>query len=153
MDPLTAIGLASNVLGFIDTGTKLCILIKEYSSISGAPKEVVSTMKRLELVLGMIKELDESRRARLDNEKLAMKICSDEAEDLRIFLEGLKIASDVPRANESLFQRLGRNTSKSAEKTWKAFKALRGREKMEMFQTSLHRILDLIQMQQQNRIE
>lgn len=101
----------------------------------------------------MIKELDESGRARLDNEKLAMKICSDEAEDLRIFLEGLKIGSDVPRGNESLFQRLGRNTSKSAEKTWKAFKALRGREKMEMFQTSLHRILDLIQMQQQNRIE
>jgi hypothetical protein len=138
MEAIAAIGLVSNVLGFIDTGWKLCGLIKECSAAAGAPAEVVSLSSRLELVLQTLKEMDESGRAKLNHEKLALKICSDEAEELRLFLEGLKVIPDK---------------TSSLEKGWKAFKTLRGREKLEKFRTSLDWIMGLIMMQQQTRLE
>ena len=39
----------------------------------------------------------------------------------------------------------------SAEKTWKAFKSLRGEEKIEEFQASLDRVLSLVSLQLQSR--
>jgi hypothetical protein len=152
MDPVTAIGLVSNLIGFIETGTKLCVLIKEYSSASGAPEEVIAASKRLELVITMIKELDSSGKSRLDHEKLALKICSDEAEELRVLLEGLRIPSGEEKDGGWFLKRFS-SGKKSIEKGWKAFKTLRGREKIEKFQNSLQGILALIQMQQQSRME
>lgn len=148
MEAIAAIGLVSNVLGFIDTGWKLCGLIKECSAAAGAPAEVVSLSSRLELVLHTLKEMDESGRAKLNHEKLALKICSDEAEELRLFLEGLKVIPDKTSSSRAFKWKRS-----SLEKGWKAFKTLRGREKLEKFQTSLDWIMGLITMQQQTRLE
>jgi hypothetical protein len=149
MEALAAIGLVSNMLGFVDTGTKLCGLIKEFSTAARAPAEVVALSDRLELILSTVKELDQSGRATLDQEKLALKICSDEAEELRVFLEGLKVAPDKTSGTSRLFKW----KRSSFDKGWKAFKTLCGRDKLEKFQTSLNRIMDLIAMQQQTRLE
>lgn len=155
MEALAAIGLASNVLGFLDTAAKLHALIKEYSSIGGAPAEVLAISKRLDLAIRAAGDLDGSGRARLDHEKLALQIFSEEAERLRAFLERLKLTPDQSGDKKSNSSWLRRRSggARAAEKGWKAFKALRGKEQLDRFQMSLDRILDLIRMQQQMRIE
>jgi hypothetical protein len=155
MEALAAIGLASNVLGFIDSAAKLHALIKEYSSMDGAPAEVLAISKRLDLTIRAVEELDESGRARLDHEKLAFEIYSEEAKRLHVFLESLKLTPDQPRERwiNLSWLKTRQATARKAEKGWKAFKALRGTEKLDKFQTSLDRILDLIKIQQQTRIE
>ena len=152
MEALAAIGLVSNVLGFIETSAKLCALIKEYSAISRAPDEVVTISKRLQLTLSIIKELDGSGRAKLDHETLALKICTDEAEDLRQFLETLCITSQETPNTSRRFKWFS-SKQRTVEKGWKAFKTLRGKEKLEKLQMSLDRILSLVVAQQQSRIE
>ena len=172
MEALATIGLVGNVLQLIDTSTKLYALTKECSSIAGAPTEVIAASKRLKLVIQTIEELDESGLARLDHEMLALKVCSDEAEKLRVFLENLTITSDPTTVGSSTAThppkvRLASDSaghlkwlsSKRAsakangEKGWKAFKALRGKEKLESLQISLDRVLELIMIQQQSRVE
>jgi hypothetical protein len=152
MEAVAAVGLASNVLDFVNTIARLCALIKQYSSAAGAPNEVVAISKRLELTLTMLQELDEAKRAKLDHERLALKFCRDEADELRLFLEKLKIGP----GSESLER--GRKFNflkglKSVGNGWKAYNALGGIQKLEKFQTSLNRILDLVMLQQQSRIE
>lgn len=152
MDPFTAIGLASNVLSFIDTGTKLCTLIGEYSSASGAPQEIIDASKRLELIITLIQDLDESGKAKLSHEKQALELCSEQAEELRVLLEGLKI-DEAEGLEEGRFTRRFSSGKRAGEKAWKAFKTLYGRERIEKLGVSLQMILSLIQMQQQNRME
>jgi hypothetical protein len=152
MEALAAVGLASNIINFIDSGAKLCSLIKEYSSTSGAPEELISISKRLELVLSISKGLDESGRACLEHEKLALKICTDKAEELRALLESLKIEDSNAATGKNRRRWLcGRRAS--VDKGWKAFQTLRRMDKLEKFQISLGQILDLIMMQQQSRVE
>jgi len=148
MDAFAAIGLLNNVLGFIDTGWKLYGLIKECSTAAGAPAEVIALSNHLELVLKTVEEADRSGRATLDHEKLALKVCSSEADELRIFLEGLKVIPET-----TFTHRAFKWKRSSLEKSWKAFKTLRGREKLEKFRNSLDRIMGLITIQQQARLE
>lgn len=152
METVAAVGLASNVLDFVNAIARLCVLIKQYSSAAGAPNEVVTISNRLELTLSMLRELDEAKRAKLDHEKLALKFCRDEADELGLFLEKLKI-----RPGSESLQRGGKfnflKGLRSVEKGWKAYNALGGGQKLEKFQTSLNRILDLVMLQQQSRIE
>ncbi|KAH8665059.1 hypothetical protein BGZ60DRAFT_565234 [Tricladium varicosporioides] len=152
MDPFTAIGLASNVLSFIDTGAKLCALIGEYSSAPGAPQEIIDVSKRLELIITMIQDLDESGKARLNHEKLALEICCNEAEELHSLVEGLRIDEAEEEDRGRLMKRFS-SSKKAGEKVWKAFKMLHGRERIDKLQTSLERILSVIQLQQQIRME
>ena len=98
--------------------------------------------------LKTMKEMDESGRAKLDHEQLALKICSDEVEELRLFLEGLKVIPDKTTSSRAFKWKRS-----SLEKGWKAFKTLRGREKLEKLRTSLDWIMGLITMQQQARLE
>jgi hypothetical protein len=85
MEAIAAVGLASNVLDFVNTIDKLRTLIKQYSSVAGAPDEVVTISNRLGLTLTTIHKLDEAKKVKLDHEKLALKICCDDAEKLRLF--------------------------------------------------------------------
>jgi hypothetical protein len=148
MEAAAAVSLVSNVVQFIDAGWKLCRLIKECSAAAGAPAEVVALSSRLELVLETVKEIEDSGKAKLHHETLALKICSDEAEELRLFLEGLKVIPDKTSSSRAFKWKRS-----SLEKGWKAFKTLRGREKLAKFQTSLDWIMGLITMQQQTRLE
>jgi hypothetical protein len=148
MEAVAAIGVISNVLAFVETGWKLCELIREFSAAAGAPAEIVALSTRLELVLKTVKEMEESGSAKLEHEQLALKICADEAEELRLFLEGLKVIPDKASSSRTFKWK-----RPSLEKGWKAFKTLRGREKLQKFQTSLDWIMGLITMQQQARLE
>jgi hypothetical protein len=144
MEALAVIGLVSNVISFVQTGNSLRAVIQEYSSAAQAPKEVVALSKRLDLTLKIISDLDDSRKERLDHEELALKTCSEEAEELRKFLEGLR----VDTASRSKFKWLSKR-GEGMERVWKATKTVNGRAKMEKLQTSLDRILDISMMQQQ----
>ena len=152
MEAVAAVGLASNVLDFVNTIDKLRTLIKQYSSAARAPDEVVAISNRLELTLTTIHQLDEANKVKLDHEKLALKICCDDAEKLSQFLESLTIQpvskSTEPGTKFNFLKRL-----KPMGKGWKAFKALGGLQELEKFQISLNRILELVMLQQQSRIE
>jgi len=150
MEALAAIGLASNVIGFINLGTKLCGLIKEYSSRAGAPQEILAIFKRLELIVQMLTELDDSGRARLDHEQRAVAMCFEEAVELRVFLEGLGVEGDRGGGRRLKWFR---RRKLGVEKGWKAIKAVQGREKLEKFQVSLNRMMELIMMQRSSRVE
>jgi hypothetical protein len=89
MEALVAVGLASNILDFINTGTKIYALIKQYSSTPGAPNEAMAIPKHLELTLSVLRELNEAKRVKLDQERLTLKLCADEAEELRVFPQEL----------------------------------------------------------------
>ncbi|KAK0105105.1 hypothetical protein ONS95_004532 [Cadophora gregata] len=153
MEALAAIGLVSNVLNFIEVTAKLSSLIKEYSSVGEAPAEILAVTKRLNLTVKVVKELDESGRARLDHEEHALQMYCREAESLRVFLESLKLCPEQPRGRSENGSRLSWLKNRRVEKGWKVFKALRGKEKIDRFESSLDRVLDLIKLQQQTRIE
>lgn len=150
MEGVAALGLVSNVLGFITLGTRLCGIIKEYSSAAGFPHEILAISKRLELIVQMLTELDDSGRARLDREQSAVRICFEEAEGLRLFLEGLRIDGD---GDGGRLLKWLRRRKLGMEKGWKAIKTVNGREKLERFQVSLDRMMGLINMQQSSRVE
>ena len=42
VEGIVALGIAGNVVQFVDFGLKLCIRVKEYSAVAGAPKKLAS---------------------------------------------------------------------------------------------------------------
>jgi hypothetical protein len=144
---LVAIGLASNVLQFIDFGTKLCARIREYSSAAGgAPKKIESVAARLSLVLRTLEGLSKSQLMTVDLEQMTVQSCLDQAKELNILLDKFKINSPVgandARGLKWVDRRIG-----GIEKTWKAFNSLRGEKKVEEFQNTLDSLLSLISLQ------
>jgi hypothetical protein len=152
MEGLVAVGLASNVIGYIATATKVYGMIKEYSSLKGAPAEIIAISKRMDMVLQIVRNLDEAGKARLDHEKATLKMCSEEADKLRVFLESLKISPESEGSGQKRLKWLG-SRSGSLEKAWKAMKTVQAKGKLDAFQTSLSRILELVSIQQQSRVE
>ena len=60
VEPLVALGLASNVVQFFDFGSKLCARIKEFSSTaSKALGEIGELADRPSLTLSILKNLDQ----------------------------------------------------------------------------------------------
>jgi hypothetical protein len=144
---LVAIGLAGNVLQFIDFGTKLCARIREYSSAAaGAPKKIESLARRLSLVLRTLEGLSESELMTVGLEQTTMQSCIAQAKELNFLLDKFKI--DPPAAANGggglkwVDRRIG-----GIEKTWKAFNSLRGEKKVEEFQNTLDSLLSLISLQ------
>ena len=63
MDPLTAIGLASAIVSFVDIGTKIVRRMKELSEAGDVPEVFRDIRTRLPLLLGIV----ESSRHGIDN--------------------------------------------------------------------------------------
>jgi len=146
-EALVAVGLASNVLQFIDFGTKLYARIREYSSAAGgAPKKVKDLEERLSLVLTTLNGLSQDGRATVEQEQTTIQLCLSRAHELGLLLEGFKVKAvpnkDAKDGSTWIERRLA-----NVEKTWKAFKSLHGEEKVEEFQKVLDRLIALIQLQ------
>src|SRR5437016_14526141 len=91
---LVAVGLAGNVLQFIDFGTRLCARIREYSSAAGgAPKKIESLAQRLSLVLRTLEGLGESGLMTVELEQTTMKSCIAQAKELNSLLDNFEIDS------------------------------------------------------------
>jgi len=87
---LAAVGLASNVLQFIDFTTKLCAQIKDYaSSASGLPKELSQQALQLSALLVLLKGLPQQPNGpKLEKDVLGQ--CQIQAQELSDLLESLQ---------------------------------------------------------------
>jgi hypothetical protein len=150
-EALVALGLASNVVQFIDFGSKLCSRIKEYaSSALGAPKKIIALAARLDLVLKTLNALNYTGRTIVDHEAKTIQSCISEAQEFDALLNKFRLMARAVVDGEDGPSWINKRLT-SVEKTWKAFKSLRGEEKIEEFQTSLDRLLSLVSLQLQSR--
>jgi len=96
-EALAAVGLASNVLQFVDFTFKLCAQIKEYaSSASGLPKELSQQAVQLSALLNLLKGLSQQS----DGPKLGTGVleeCQSQAQKLSDLLESLRGGGDKSR--------------------------------------------------------
>lgn len=89
-EALAAVGLASNVLQFVDFTTKLCAQIKEYSSsATGLPKELSRQALQLSALLALLKELSQQPSGP-KLEKDVLEQCQIQAQELSDLLESLQ---------------------------------------------------------------
>jgi N-terminal domain on NACHT_NTPase and P-loop NTPases len=150
-EALVALGFASNVVQFIDFGSKLCSRITEYaSSAIGAPKKITALAARLDLVLKTLNALNDTGRTTVDHEAKTIQSCISEAQEFDALLNKFRLKTRAAVDGEDGPSWIDKRLT-SAKKTWKAFKSLRGEEKIEEFQTSLDRLLSLVSMQLQSR--
>lgn len=153
MEAVAALGIASNIVQFVDGGAKLFSLIKEYSSHLSTPKELAAVSKRLELTLEILRSLDNGQKATLDREVMTMRLCHEQIKDLTEFIERLSIGPDGSFSNRPRrFSILSIQRSQPIEKAIKALTTMRSMEKFRQLQASLDRMLHLVNLEQQNRI-
>jgi hypothetical protein len=149
-EALVALGFASNVVQFIDFGSKLYSRTKEYaSSAIGAPK-ITALAARLDLVLKTLSALNDTGRNTVDHEAKTIQSCISEAQEFDTLLNKFIPKTGAVVDGEDGLSWIDKRLT-SVEKIWKAFKSLRGEEKIEEFQTSLDRLLSLVSLQLQSR--
>ena len=88
-ESIVALGLASNVLQFIEFTVKLCGRIQEYSAGSEMPRKLAVQADRLSNLLILLRSLSKSPR----NDTLEQSFinrCQAQAEDLKLLLDSLK---------------------------------------------------------------
>ena len=96
-EALVAVGLASNVLQFVDFTTKLCITIKEISSTSsGLPKELDRQASQLSHLLGLLRELAEQRKTPIFGNDV-LRYCQEQAQELDLLLKSFEGGSNNGR--------------------------------------------------------
>lgn len=150
-EALVAVGLASNVVQFIDFGSKLCSRIKEYtSSTTGAPKKIATLTDRLDLVLKTLGILNDTGRAYIEHEAKSIQSCISEARQFDALLDNFRVKTTTPPDGKNTQSWIKKRFS-GAEKAWKAFKSLRAEEKIGEFEASLDRLLSLVSLQLQAR--
>jgi hypothetical protein len=150
-EALVALGFASNVVQFIDFGSKLCSRFKEYaSSAIGAPKKITALAARLDLVLKTLNALNDAGRTIVDHEAKTIQSCISEAQEFDALLNKFRLKTRAVVDSENGPSWIDKRLT-SVEKTWKAFKSLRGEEKIDEFQTSLDRLLSLVSLHLQSR--
>ena len=150
-EALVAVGLASNVIQFIEFGGKLYSRIKEYASrATGVPKKINTLAARLDLVLKTLNALNEAGRTTVDHEAKAIQSCMSEAQEFEALLDKFKLKTQKPPDGEDGPSWVTARLT-SMEKVWKAFTSLRGEKKIEEFQASLDGLLSLVSLQLQSR--
>ena len=136
---------------FIDFGSKLCSRINEYASTAiGEPKKITTLAARLDLVLKTLNALNDTGRNTLDHEAESIQSCISEAQEFDALLDQFRLKHRTIPDGEDGPSWINRRLT-STEKAWKAFKSLRGEEKIEQFQASLDRLLSLVSLQLQSR--
>ena len=142
MEPLVALGLANNVVQFFDFGSKLCARIKEFSSTAGkAPGEIGELADRLSLTLSPLKTLDQEGLKTVESDQKTLEACTNHVEEL----DNMLAKFTVTQTKEGISQ--WQKGAKKVERSWKAFKSLRGDDKIEDFQKNLDRLLSLVSLQ------
>jgi hypothetical protein len=122
---IAALGVAENVVRFIDFGMKLCRRIKEYSDTAGAPKELVARANCLSHLLEVLGSLSEVEQEAL--ERGLVFHCMETAKELSDLLNTF---IDRDRYRKSKWKYLER-----------AWKSLRSEQKVEGLQKALDSLL------------
>src|SRR5436190_20991122 len=92
VEAVVALGLASNVVQFIDFCSKLCSRIREYSlNATGAPKKITTLCTRLDLVLKTLTALNDTGRTTIEHEAECLKSCISEAREFNDLLDGFRL--------------------------------------------------------------
>ena len=147
MEALVALGLTSNVVQFVDFSSKMISQISAYSSAAGGvPKKLQRLEAQLKLVDQIIESLDAESLRSVDQEKQTISLCVDQIQEFNALLDKSRIQ---PQPNSDSGASWITRQRGRVELTWKAFKSLRGQEKIEEFQKSLDRLLALLTLQLQ----
>ena len=131
---LVAIGIAGNVLQFVDFAGKLCGRVREYSSASGIPKKLAAQADRLSNLLEILKTLSMSSEQEALEERFLSR-CQTQAQELSILLDSLK-------SNRLERDRWWKNVSK-------AIKSLGRAEKIEEMQNVLDSLVNSLSLELQ----
>lgn len=87
-EALVALGLAANVLQFVEFTAELCERIRDYSTGPGMPRKLAAQADRLSDLLILLKALSQSSKDRFEQSVLAR--CQAQAEDMSLLLHSLK---------------------------------------------------------------
>jgi hypothetical protein len=141
-EALAVVSLASNVLQFIEFGTRLYGRIKEItSSTSGVPTRLQTLGEHLGQVLKTLEELNEAGQASLEHELKTIESGLRQANKLDTLLDSYR-----PKAKQSYIRKRLR-----VDKVWTAFKSIQEERKIEEFYQALDRLLALASLQIQMR--
>ena len=147
MEALVAMGLASNVVQFVDFSGKLASQISAYSTAAGGmPKKLQRLEAQLRMIDQTIKSLDTESLRSVDQEKQTISLCVEQIQEIDFLLNKSKLQ---PRPSSISGESWITRQRGRMELAWKAFKSLRGQEKIEEFQKSLDRLLVLLTLQLQ----
>ena len=92
-----AVGLASNILQFVDFTTQLCVRIKEIcTSSSGLPKELEKQSVQLSCLSGTLKGIAQQPGGPTLAYEL-LEQCSSEAQDIALLLKRFEVGLDRGR--------------------------------------------------------
>src|SRR5215471_10223620 len=127
---LVAVGVAANVVQFIDFGMKLCNCISEYRA-GRTPEKLLAQASRLSHLLEILKGLSEAQRLGLDQRVIS--VCVRQVEDLLVLLDSLT----------------SEHRSRSSKWTVpvKAFRSLHSEKKISEIQGKLETLLSNLSLQ------
>lgn len=146
MEALVALGLASNVVQFVDFGSKLFERIEEFSSAAGeTPGKIQELASRLSFTLKTIKDLDQESLTSVENDHRTLEACTNHLKEHDRILANFAVAETKDGASK------WQKGAQKVEKTWKAFKSVRADDNIEGLQKSLDRLLGLVSLQLQAR--
>ncbi|KAF4631443.1 hypothetical protein G7Y89_g6691 [Cudoniella acicularis] len=152
MDPLSALGLAGNVVQFVEYGVKICSLVKEYSSLEGCPRQVSEFSHRLNTTLQTVNDLNDSDRVLLENEKATLELCATKAAEFLAYLEEFRVSSvDTNNLENSKGFLVRRKLD--LRKVCLAFKTKWKMEKLQELDSAIDQLLKAIMLQNQSRSE
>lgn len=96
-EALAAVGLASNVVQFVEFTARLCVRIQEYASAtSGLPKELAQQAAQLAELLILLKELSQQSDGAILDVGITGQ-CQTQAEELSNLLDSLRAGAGKGR--------------------------------------------------------
>ena len=133
-EALLALGVAANVLQFVQFTAELCVRIRDYSINPGVPKKLARQADQLDHLLQTLKSLcNNSQQDSLERQIVAG--CQAQAEELFYLLESLKGSKDGQ-------DRWWKNAKK-------ALRSLSTAEKIKELQTTLDSLVSTLNLQLQ----
>jgi N-terminal domain on NACHT_NTPase and P-loop NTPases len=82
---IVALGIAGNVVQFVDSGVKLCSRIREYSAAAGAPNSLATQAACISDILEILKDLSDAQKGALDQRLISR--CASKADELSALLD------------------------------------------------------------------
>jgi len=134
-EAVLVISVASNVVQFIESGSKLYNHIKEIStSVTGTTWRSQELADRLSQVLETLKRLNISGRSLSEHEQKTLESSLRQAEKLDTLLESFRV-------------RVGKDSKSKVEVAKKAWKSMNAEKKIQEFQQGLNSLLGLLSFQ------
>ena len=146
MEALAALGLAGNVVQFIDFAAELYARINDLSSGAGkAPGKIQNIANRLSFTIDTLKSLDQESLTAVNNNTKTLEACSDQVKELDCMVANYTVQETKDEVSH------WQKGVKNVEKSWKAFKSIRADDKIEELEKGLDRLLDVLSLQLQAR--